>query len=220
MSGRILMINFKNYLEASGERALGLSKASERVSKELDVEVVVSPPSPLLALVARSVSIPVYSQHTDCAKVGSTTGHMVAEVEMSAGVKGSLVNHSEMRLGVDCIEMVVKKLRELGMVSVVCARTPEEVAVVSEFGPDYVAIEPPELIGSGVAVSKAKPEVITKSLEVLKGRVKLLCGAGIVGYEDVKKAVELGAEGVLVASGVVKAKDWEGKVRELVKGLF
>ncbi len=220
MKGRMLLINFKNYLEASGDRALGLARAAERVSEELEAEIVVAPPLPFLALVARSVSIPVYSQHTDCAKPGSTTGHMVAEVEKSAGARGSIVNHSERRLDIDCIRQVVEKLRELGMVSVVCARTPDEVSRISELRPDYVAIEPPELIGTGIAVSKAKPEVIKDSLNAIKGDVKLLCGAGIVGYEDVKKAVELGAEGVLVASGIVKAKDWEGKIRELAEGLL
>ena len=34
-----------------------------------------------------------------------------------------------------------------------------------------------------------------------------LCGAGIVSGEDVKKAIELGTRGVLVASSIVKSKD-------------
>ena len=220
MTGRILLINFKNYMEASGDRALELSKAAEKVSRELGVEIAVSPPLPFLALVANEVSIPVYSQHTDCAKPGSTTGHMVAEMEKSAGAKGSLVNHSERRIDVFCIKQVIDKLRELSMVSVVCARTPDEVSIISELKPDYVAIEPPELIGSGIAVSKARPEVITDSLNKIKGDVKLLCGAGIVSNEDVKRAIELGAEGVLVASGIVKAKNWEEKIKELASGLI
>ena len=47
----------------------------------------------------------------------------------------------------------------------------------------------------------------------------VLCGAGIVSGEDVARAVELGADGVLVASSVVKAEDWEAKVRELANSL-
>jgi len=51
-------------------------------------------------------------------------------------------------------------------------------------------------------------------------RGKILCGAGIVSGEDVKKAVELGADGVLVASSIVKAQDWEAKIRELAGSLM
>jgi len=83
-------------------------------------------------------------------------------------------------------------------------------------------VEPPELIGSGIAVSKAKPELIERTVSAARkagygGRI--LCGAGIVSGEDVAKAVELGADGVLVASSVVKAADWESKVRELANSL-
>jgi triosephosphate isomerase len=50
-------------------------------------------------------------------------------------------------------------------------------------------------------------------------RGKVLCGAGIVSGEDVERAVELGAEGVLVSSSVVRARDWESKIVELADSL-
>ncbi len=85
-----------------------------------------------------------------------------------------------------------------------------------------MAIEPPELIGSGVAVSRARPELVERTVSVVRGtgfRGRILCGAGIVTGEDVEKAVRLGADGVLAASSVVKARDWESKVRELARSL-
>ena len=51
------------------------------------------------------------------------------------------------------------------MTSVVCAKTPDEVANIAKFDPDFIAIEPPELIGSGKSVSKHKPSVITRSVQ-------------------------------------------------------
>jgi len=76
--------------------------------------------------------------------------------------------------------------------------------------PDMIAIEPPELIGTGISVSKARPELITKSLKQIRKvneSVRVLCGAGVTTAEDVSKALDLGSEGVLVASAVVKSKD-------------
>ena len=104
------------------------------------------------------------------------------------------------------------------MISLVCARTPDEVATISKFKPDMIAIEPPELIGSGRAVSKVNPSIITDSINAAKdvdSNVDLLCGAGIVTAEDVEIALELGSQGILIASGVIKAENWTEKINEL-----
>ncbi|MGI0038028.1 MAG: triose-phosphate isomerase, partial [Nitrososphaera sp.] len=103
--------------------------------------------------------------------------------------------------------------------SVVCARTPHEVMEMSVFGPDYVAIEPPELIGSGKAVSKENPAIISKSIDAAGARTRVICGAGITDKDDVRAAMKLGSRGILVASGVVKSKSWQDKIAELASGI-
>lgn len=216
---RPLIINFKNYEEASAARTVRLAKAAQRVAEKSRVEIIVAPPQPALALVARTVNIPVFSQHVDSEDIGSTTGYFVPEVAKSYGAVGSLINHSEHRIELKLIAILVERMRKLGMTSVVCARTPHEVMEMSVFGPDYVAIEPPELIGSGKAVSKENPAIITKSIEAAGSRTKVICGAGITDKEDVRAAIKLGSRGVLVASGVVKAKSWPGKIAELASGM-
>jgi triosephosphate isomerase len=83
-----------------------------------------------------------------------------------------------------------------------------------------IAVEPPELIGSGVAVSKAKPEIITETVSKIRRidkEVTILCGAGITSGDDVKEALRLGTQGVLVASGVVKAKDQVAAIEDLAR---
>ena len=110
-------------------------------------------------------------------------------------------------------------MRKLGMSSIVCAREPWEVMEVSAFQPDFIAIEPPELIGTGRAVSKENPAIITKSIEAAGSRSKVICGAGITGKEDVAKAMELGSHGILVASGIIKAGSWPSKIAELAAGM-
>jgi triosephosphate isomerase len=218
----LFIVNFKNYMEVAGHRTLELARAAERVSRELGVTIAVAPPTPYLAQVAEQVEVPVLAQHVELSRVGSTTGAIVPELVREAGVVGSLVNHSERRLSRDDVEATVARLHRVGLKAVVCAEDPVEVEEYARLNPAFLAIEPPELIGSGRAVSRARPEVITDSV-VAAGRHglgdRVLCGAGIVAGEDVAKAVELGAQGILVASGVVKAADWVRALEELAAPL-
>lgn len=216
---RPLIINFKNYGEVSGGGAVKLARAAQAVAKKLKVEIAVAPPQPALALVAKSVKVPVICQHVDNEKVGSSTGYFVPEVAKSYGASGSLINHSEHRIEMKQIASLVERLRGLRMTSIVCAREPWEVMEISAFQPDFIAIEPPELIGSGRAVSTENPAIITKSIEAAGSRSKVICGAGITGRGDVAKAMELGSRGILVASGIIKANSWAGKIAELAAGM-
>ena len=216
---RPLIINFKNYEEISAYRAVKLAKAALQVAKKLKVEIVIAPPQPALALIAKSIRIPVICQHVDNEKVGPSTGFFVPEIARSYGAAGSLINHSEHRIEMRSIAGLVERMRTLGMTSIVCAREPHEVMEISAFKPDFIAIEPPELVGSGRAVSKEHPAIITKSIQQAGSRSSVICGAGITDKDDVAKAIELGSHGILVASGIVKATSWDKKIAELASGM-
>jgi triosephosphate isomerase len=212
----LFIINFKNYEEVSGANASKLAKIAEKISKKYGIKIAVVPPQHLLSEIAK-ISIPVLAQHVDVANTGSTTGFIVPEIIKKSNVSGSLINHSEHRISEKEITELVSRLKKLGMISVVCVKDVNEVKKYAKLNPDYIAIEPPELIGTGKAVSKEKPEVITKSVIAVKqakNSTKLLCGAGIVSGKDVAKAIQLGAKGILVASGIVKAKNWNDIVEE------
>lgn len=220
----ILILNFKNYLEVAGQASIELAKAAQQVSKSFDgrIKIVACPPQPALSLVKENVDIPVFAQHVDDAKEGSTTGYFIPEIAKSFGAQGSLINHSEHRIDrPETIQNLVDNLRKLQMVSVVCARSAAEVADIARFKPDYIAIEPQELIGSGKAVSKENPAIVTDSIEaaaIVTQDVRVICGAGITDAADVRSALKLGAKGILVASGVIKATSWADKISELASG--
>ncbi|MEE8132056.1 MAG: triose-phosphate isomerase [Nitrososphaerales archaeon] len=219
---KLFIVNFKNYSQVAGSNSVKLAQAAEFVIRRSRVDIVVAPSAGSLAYVADAVQIPVFAQHVDHFELGSTTGFLVPEIAKSYGVSGSLINHSEHRIPTQIIERLVQRLRSLKMISVVCARTPAEVKKLAAFTPDYIAIEPPGLIGSGIAVSKAKPSVITHSIDVVNDvnpDVSVICGAGIVNSEDVSAAMQLGSRGILVASGIVKAKNWKTKIRELADAM-
>jgi triosephosphate isomerase len=155
-------------------------------------------------------------------RVGSTTGFVVPELLKKSKVSGSLINHSEHRISANEIAHLVQKLRDLKMISILCVKNVAEAKKYAKLNPDYIAIEPPELIGSGKAVSKEKPDLIIKAVNAVKStknKTKLLCGAGIVSGADVSKASELGSQGILVASGIIKAKSWTNMINEFAKAL-
>jgi len=217
----MFVINCKNYEEISGDKIIKFVKTAEKVSKKYKVKIAIAPPQHLVGLVANS-SILILAQHVDNSKVGSTTGFVIPELLKNSKVKGSLINHSEHRISSNEIQKLVLKLKELKMISIVCVKDVAEVKKYSKLNPDYIAIEPPELIGSGKAVSKEKPELIAKAAEAVKSarnKTKLLCGAGIVSGEDVVKAIELGSKGILVASGIIKTKNWNKIISEFAKAL-
>jgi triosephosphate isomerase len=217
----MFVINCKNYEEIAGDKIIKFIKIAEKISKKYKVKIAISPPQHLVGLVANS-SIPILAQHIDVSKVGSTTGFVIPELLKKSKVKGSLINHSEHRISSKEIEKLVLKLKELKMISILCVKDIAEVKKYVKLNPDYIAIEPPELIGSGKAVSKEKPELIAKAASIVnnsKNKTKLLCGAGIVSGEDVAKAIELGSKGILVASGIIKAKDWNKVISEFSKAL-
>lgn len=216
----LVVVNFKTYLEATGEKALSLAKKAEKVSLKTKVPIAVAPQCIDVANVTKGVNIPVFAQHMDPIQPGSHTGHLLAEGLKETGAIGTLINHSERQLKLSDIDAIVRITREKNLVSVVCANNPDISAAVAALKPDVIAIEPPELIGTGIPVSKAKPEVITETIKLVREinkEVVILCGAGISREEDIAAALKLGTQGVLVASAIVKAKDPYKVLREFAE---
>lgn len=219
---RTLIVNFKNYPEVIGEGAIRLALAVKRVADTVEVEAIVAPPTPMLGLVASKVKVQMYSQTVGSKAGDMTTGAIIPEGVKAAGASGTILNHSESRRTEAELRKLVPRLASMGLGVCLCSESSKEAAKLATLGPKYLAIEPPELIGSGVSVSRSKPELIERTVSAVRKAGyggKVLCGAGIVTGEDVARAVELGVDGVLVASSVVKAGDWEAKVRELARSL-
>jgi len=219
----ILAVNFKAYYPHSfGNYALNIARAAISVKEELrDVEIILAPPFTELYRVIQEVKdrdIKVFAQHADPLEPGAITGYIPLEGLRELGVNGVILNHSEHKLKLSEILYLVRKARELGLETLVCADEPEIGGSVAVLRPDMIAVEPPELIGTGISVSKAKPEVITRSVSLISRvnqQVKILTGAGISTGEDVYIAIKLGTVGVLVASAIIKAKDPYSVMREM-----
>lgn len=216
----IIIINYKTYIESVGKKGLNIAKTAEKVSEENGISIGVCPQFLDLRMISENVNIPVYAQHFDAVSPGSHTGHVIAETLKDCGLKGSLLNHSEKRMILADLEKAIEMAKNHNLETIVCTNNILVSKAVAAMSPDMIAIEPPELIGSGIPVSKANPEIVERTVKEVRGIDKdviILCGAGISKGEDVASALELGASGVLLASGVVKSKNVEESIRELIK---
>jgi triosephosphate isomerase len=216
----LILINFKCYEQATGEKALELAKLCDKVAKRNGVNIAVSPQFVDIYPITKETEINVFSQHIDPIEPGSKTGHILPLAVKKAGVIGTLINHSERKLSIEEIGKRVESAKKNDLITICCSGDLEESKKIAEFAPDFIAYEPPELIGTGIPVSKTKPEVVTsivKTIKEINPEIKVLCGAGITNGEDIKKAIELSTVGVLLASGVVKSEDQEAVLEEMSK---
>jgi len=215
----LILLNFKTYPEAAGKNALKLVKRLEKVHSK-KYNIVVAPSLPTLEEVTEGTSLKVFSQHTDLAGLGAYTGKISAEELKKIGVKGTLLNHSERKIPFPILTKIVADCKKQKLITVVCASSLAEAKQVAELKPDYLAYEPPELIGGDVSVTKAKAEVIAQAVQVVKKispKTKVLCGAGVQSQEDIRKALQLGTKGVLIGHAVPKAKDPAKMLKELLR---
>ncbi|MCJ7731330.1 triose-phosphate isomerase [Candidatus Bathyarchaeota archaeon] len=218
----IILLNLKTYEESMGQKAIDFARIAERVNEKTGISIAVAPQTIDIAAVAVSSETPVFAQHIDPVYYGKYTGHVLPEAVAEAGAYGTLLNHSEHQIPMSQIEAAIKRAKEVDLITVVCADTVETAKRIALLGPDAIAIEPPELIGSGISVSTAHPEIVSGSVAAVRSinrDVKLLCGAGITNGEDARAALDLGARGILVASGVVKAPDPYKALLELARAM-
>jgi triosephosphate isomerase len=220
MANPAVIVNFKVYTEVEGESSLRLSQICARVAEESGANIIVCPPMVELGRVCASAGIPVFSQNVDPRSPGSGTGFTTPSLVKSAGAAGTLINHSEHKQPAEDVAKCVELCKALGLRTCVCADTVADAALLARNSPEFVAVEPPELIGGDISVTTANPKIVGDTVEAVKAvdsNIAVLCGAGVKNGADVKAAVDLGASGVLLASGVVKSKDPEAVMRDLIK---
>jgi len=218
----VIVLNVKTYAEATGDKALEIGLLMDKISQETGASMAIAVQATDITLCSRELKIPVFAEHIDPIKPGSHTGWTLPEAVKNAGAIGTLINHSEHRLKLADIDVCITHAKALGLDHIVCSNNVATSKAIAAFSPNFVAVEPPELIGGDISVTTADPGIISNSVNVVKQideKVRILCGAGVKNGKDVAKAVELGSDGVLLASGIVKANDKEKVIRDLASGI-
>ena len=219
------IINLKAYEEVFNENLeefIEILKECSPRAQELGVELIACVNSYDLkdAVIYSEGKVQIFAQHISPISFGSGTGHFPAVASIRLGALGSLVSHSEHYLSLeDTIDTTIHA-QELHLTTCICVRDNQRLEKLKSHNiVGLVALEPPELIGGDISVTSASPSIIEDAVEIIQNsQLELLVGAGIKSKEDVSKALELGASGILVASGVIKVDDKQAAILDLIEG--
>ena len=220
MTRPLVVVNMKIYEAAHGAAAEDLARAIASVETDARVVVVVSA-FDLAAVVAAAPKLEVWCQHLDPVGFGSFTGWLHPSTAVERGASGTLINHAEHKVSIEHVAMLLDSVPEDFTVCA-CAADIEEARALTALQPDFVAVEPPELIGGDISVTTADPSIVSgtaAAVREISEEVGILCGAGVKNGADVVAAIELGTVGVLLASGVTKADDPTAVMTDLVSSL-
>lgn len=217
----MIFVNYKTYEEGTGERAVALTKVLEEVSKDTQVKVIAAVQASDIAQIVASSTLEIWAQKIDPAEFGANTGSIIAEAVVDDGAMGTFLNHSESKFAsFDELAKASDRAKEVGLKTLIFAKDIEELKNVCSLTPNFVAYEPPDLIGSSTtSVAQAKPEVISQAHEIANSAgIPLIVGAGVHSAADVKKSLELGAVGVAVASDILKSQNPKQELLNLTEG--
>ena len=216
MDAPIIVVNFKTYSTALAEHAETLGKFMADVETNARMVAVTSAFD--LSSVSAISGLEVWAQHLDPVGQGSHTGWLEPQTAIARGASGTIINHAEHKVSIDHVRDLMAMLPDDFPICA-CAADVAEARALAELGPTFIAVEPPELIGGDISVTTADPAIVSDTVAAVKEvnpNVRVLCGAGVKNGQDVATAISLGAEGVLLASGVTKANDIPGVLRDLV----
>jgi triosephosphate isomerase len=219
MEAPLVVVNFKTYTSA-------LASAAERLGKQMasiqtNARMVAVTSAFDLSDVSAIDGLEVWSQHLDPVGQGSHTGWLEPETAIARGAVGTIINHAEHKVSIEHVRDLMAMLPD-GFPICACAADVTEARALAALGPTFIAVEPPELIGGDISVTTADPSIVSDTVAAVKEvnpNVRILCGAGVKNGQDVATAIALGAEGVLLASGVTKANDPAAVLADLVSQL-
>lgn len=203
-----------------GEELLELVKAIDEAAIKYDVDVLVDPlTSDISLLAANTKRVHIYSQHMDAIPVGRGMGTILAEGLKAAGAVGVMLNHAESKLTLEEVAQAIRRADEVGLATMVCADTVDEMKTIAAMGPNIIVAEPTELIGTGQTSSM---DYVRESIAVVKAinpDIMVLQGAGISNGDDVYNVIRAGAEATGSSSGIVKAPNPAAMAEEMISAV-
>ena len=203
-----------------GEEMLALAKAIDAVAIKYDVDIIVTPQYTDIRLLAENTErILIFAQHMDCLPIGRGLGSVLPEAVKAAGAVGVMLNHAEKPLTQDILQQTICRADEVGLGTIVCADSVEEVAAVAKMGPNLIVAEPTELIGTGQASDMDYVKQTIEAVRTINPDIMVLQGAGISNGQDVYNVIKAGAQATGSTSGIIKAADPAAMTEEMIAAL-
>ena len=203
-----------------GEEMLKLAKVIDKTAMKYDVDVILTPQYTDIKLLADNTErIFIFAQHMDYLKPGRGLGSVLPEAVKAAGAKGVMLNHAEKPLTMDVVEKTIRRAEEVGLATIVCADTVEDVKAIAKMSPDMIVAEPTELIGTGTTSDSNYVIDTINTVKEINDKIMVLQGAGISNGQDVYNTIKLGAQATGSTSGILKADDPYAMVEEMLFNL-
>lgn len=203
-----------------GEQMLNLAKVIDKTAMKYDLDVIVTPQyTDILLLAQNTERIHIYAQHMDCLPVGRGLGSVLPEAAKAAGAVGVMLNHAEKKLTLDEIKKTILRADEVGLATIVCADTIEELVACAKLSPNLLVAEPSDLIGTGTTAGDNYVKATIREVSKINPDIMVLQGAGISNGRDVYDTIKLGAMATGSTSGIIKAKDPYAMVEEMLFNL-
>jgi len=200
-----------------GEKMLKLAKTIDKTAQKYDVDVIVTPQYTDIRLLAENTErIFVFAQHMDYLPVGRGLGSMLPEAVKAAGASGVMLNHAEKKLSLHEVEQSIIRADEVGLATIVCADTVEELTAIAQMSPNLLVAEPTELIGTGRTSGEGYVKATIEAVQAINPDIMVLQGAGISNGKDVYGTIMQGALATGTTSGIMKASDPEAMVEEML----
>ena len=205
-----------------GETLVKMAKGLEKLAKKYKVNVVLDIPDTEIYRVCKSVNskyVHVYSQHMDSISVGKGMGRTLPEAVKVAGAVGVMLNHAEHKLSIEEIEKAIKRADELGLATMVCADSVEEVKQIAKLAPNILVAEPTELIGTGKPADKEYVDEVIRVIREINPDIKPFPSAGISKGEDCYNIIKAGSSASGCSSAIAKAENPLALAEEMIKAV-
>jgi triosephosphate isomerase len=148
--------------------------------------------------------------------VGRGLADVLPESLVAAGVSGVMLNHAEKPITYDVLAQTIRRADEVGLFTIVCTNTIEEVKAVALLEPNIIVAEPTNLIGTGKTSDAAYVQASIEAVKQLNSDILVLQGAGISNGKDVYSVIRAGAEATGSSSGIIRAADSAAMIDEMI----
>lgn len=202
-----------------GEKAVQMAVFADQLSRRYNVQIIFTPQYADISRAAGATKdLLVFAQHMDPIRPGRGIGSVLPESLKQAGAQGVLLNHAEKSLEYDILEKTIQRADEVGLASLVCAGSLDEIRRVAMMNPNIVLAEPPELIGVGKRSDEDQKAIqkINNLVGDINPAIRVLHGAGISNGQDVYDIIALGAQAAGSTSGVLLADDPFAMLEEMI----
>ena len=203
-----------------GEKMLALAKHIDKTAEKYDVDVILTPQyTDIYPLARKTKRIHIYAQHMDYLPIGRGLGSVLPEAVKAAGATGVMLNHAEKKLTLEQIGKTIARAKEIGLQTIVCGDTAEELKAIAKMSPEMIVAEPTDLIGTGKASGLGYIKDCIKIIKDVNPDIMILPAAGISNGNDVYNVIMAGAEATGCTSGIIKAADPFAMVEEMLGAL-